>query len=40
MKDSKDYYYCISKDYYYCMQEITNQFIELQKFLQSYKSSK
>lgn len=29
-----------SKDYYYCMQEITNQFIELQKFLQSYKSSK
>ena len=32
MKDSKDYYYCISKDYYYCMQEITNQFIELQKF--------
>ena len=37
---SKDYYYCISKDYYYCMQEITNQFIELQKFLQSYKSSK
>lgn len=29
-----------SKDYYYCMQEITNQFIKLQKFLQSYKSSK